>query len=87
MTCEYTDDSAVIGFQVIVRLSNSNKLYVNQTSDRQASVSVEVKEDGLYEVAIFPISGDIGIVNSVIEYIEKFTVSGSMSTTTTGSLS
>ena len=62
------------GFQIIAQSSNSSKvhkLHVNQSMDLQTPVTVEVEEDGMYQVAIFAIREGTGILNSsYVKYIE-----------------
>ena len=69
--CAYPSDSTATGFQVIAQLSNISevqRLYVNKTTDRQTPVSVLVMENGLYQVTVFAIREERGIVDSNVEY-------------------
>ena len=76
--CAYPGDSIATGFQVIAQLlSNSSdvhKLYVSKTTDRQTLVSVLVEENGLYQVTVFAIRGERGIVDSNVEYSAQLIV-------------
>ena len=59
------------GFQMIAQLSNSSavhKLYTNKTTDHQALASVEVEESGTYQVTIFAIRGETGILDSTVQH-------------------
>ena len=70
--CSYSGDSSVTGFQIIVQLNNVDevhKLHVNGTTEHLSSgpVTVQVKGNGTYQVAIFPVTRE-GIVNTSIAY-------------------
>ena len=59
---------------MIVQLGDPDqvhKLYVNQTRDRQRSVTVEVEENGSYLVSVIPVFERIGIIGSNVEYREE----------------
>ncbi len=74
--CAYRNSTAT-GFLVIVKPSNSSnvhEIYTSKTTDRQTTASVEVEESGLYRVAIFPIRGGRGILDSHVEYWEQMMV-------------
>ena len=63
---------------MIAQLSNSSevhRLHVNKTTDLNTQLSVVVEESGTYQVTIFPIKGDRGIVGSNVEYSGQVTVS------------
>lgn len=49
-------------------------MHVDRAVNRQTSTSVVVEENGLYQVTIFPIEGESGIVNSSVEYVEQLMV-------------
>ena len=71
--CSYSGDSSVTGFQIIVQLNNVDevhKLHINSTTEHLSPgpVTVQVEESGSYYVAIFPIMGQIGIVDTTIAY-------------------
>ena len=71
--CSYTGGSSVTGFQIIVQLNGLyevHKLYINGTTEHLSPgpVTVQVEESGIYHVAIFPLSGESGIVNTTIVY-------------------
>ena len=55
-----------------------NRLYVNQTTNLQTSTSVTVEENGLYQVAIFPIKRDGGIAGSDVEYTQRIMIPAGM---------
>ena len=77
--CDFTSGS----FQMIVHHKNEiRKLYVNQaTSSSQTSASVVVDENGLYQVVVFAIRGDSGIVGSNVEHMELLIVKDVLPTT------
>ena len=82
--CAFPDNSNVSGFQLLAHLNDSdtgNKLYVNQTWNRQNSTIVQVEDSGVYFVFIFPIIEGSGIVYSNVEYMEYVTVDGEVSGT------
>ena len=69
---------------MIAQLNDSSevhKLHVNQSMDLQTPVTVEVEEDGMYQVAVFAIRVGTGIVSS--SYVEYIAVSDDMTMTTT----
>ena len=73
----YPGDSIATGFQVIAQLSNSSgthKLYANKSTDRQTPTSIVVEEIGVYQVTIFTIREEIGIVDSNVEYSKQLIV-------------
>ena len=73
--CSYSGSSSVTGFQIIVQLKNVDgvhKLYINSTTEHQ--VTVQVEENGTYQVAIFPIMGERGIVDTTMAYSEVLSV-------------
>ena len=74
--CSYSGGSSVTGFQIIVQLNNVtevHKLYMNCTQTTQP-VTVRVNENGTYHVAIFPIMGERGIVDTTIAYSQEISV-------------
>ena len=79
--CDYSgNNSSVTGFQIIVQLNNADevhKLYINGTTEHLSpgSVTVQVEENGTYHVAIFPIMGERGIVDTTIVYSQEISVS------------
>ena len=79
--CSYSSGSSVTGFQIIVQLNNVtevHKLYINSTTEHLSPgpVTVQVEENGTYHVAIFPIMGEKGIVNTAIAYSEVLSLNG-----------
>ena len=71
--CSYSGGSSVTGFQIIVQLNNVtevHKLHINCTTEHLSPgpVTVQVKENRTYHVAIFPLMGERGIVNTTIMY-------------------
>ena len=75
--CSYSSGSTATGFQVIAQQSNANqahKLYINKTTDRQTPASVVVEENGIYQITVFAIRGERGIVNSGVEYTQQLSV-------------
>lgn len=75
VVCLYSSNSVATGFQIMAQLQESSqvhKLYVNQTSSLLPNTtSVEVEENGLYQVAIFAIREAVGIVGSEVEHLEE----------------
>ena len=79
--CSYSNGSSVTGFQIIVQLNNVNevhKLNINSTTEHLSPgpVTVRVEESGSYHVAIFPIMGERGIVNTAIAYSHLLSMNG-----------
>ena len=71
--CSYSGGSSVTGFQMIVQLNNvteAHKLLINGTTGHLSPgpVTVQVKENGIYHVAIFPIRMDMGITDTIIAH-------------------
>ena len=81
--CSYSGDSSVTGFQIIVQLNNIDevhKLHINGTTQHLSPgpVTVQVEESGTYHVAIFPVMGERGIVNTSMEHSKEFFVNKGM---------
>ena len=75
--CEYSDNSLVTGFQMIVQLNSFTQLqriYVTKASDGHTSAGVSVHENGMYRVTIFAIKGRQGILNSGVEISQEVVV-------------
>ena len=77
--CSYSGGSSVTGFQIIVQLNNVDevhKILINSTTEHLSPgpVTVEVEENGTYHVAIFPIMGERGIVDTTIAYSQVLSV-------------
>ena len=75
--CSHPDSSIAAGIQVIVQLTNVSevhKLYVNQSMDLHTPVTIPVERDGEYQVSIFAIREEIGILGSGVGYTEHVTV-------------
>ena len=73
--CSYPSNSVATGFQVVAQMSNLtevHKLYTGKTSEN--SVTVQVGENGEYQVSVFAIRGRMGILNSNIEYRGQISV-------------
>ena len=71
--CSYSGGSSVTGFQIIVQLNNVtevHKLHINGTTEHLSPgpVTVQVEENGTYQIAIFPIMSNRGIINTTIAY-------------------
>lgn len=71
--CSYPPNSTSLGFLVVVQrdsISKARTLLVNSTQPGQAlgPVTVKVEEGGVYQVTVFAISGEMGIVGSAVEY-------------------
>ena len=72
--CTYPSNSLATGFLMLVQLGDPDqvyKLYVNQTRDKQRSVTVEVEENGTYLVSVIPVFEKTGIIGSNVEYREE----------------
>ena len=79
--CPYFGGSSVTGFQMIVQLNNAtevHKLFTNYTTEHLSPepVTVQVNESGTYHVAIFPIMGEMGIVDTNLIYSKELLVNG-----------
>ena len=90
--CVYPRNSVATGFQVIAQRSNTSEehiLYANKTTDREIPVFIEnVQENGTYQITIFAITENNGILNSTVEYSEAYVIGSSLEfdmTTTTSS--
>ena len=81
--CAYPSDSMATGFQMTVHQNGGRKLHTNKTTDRQTPASVEVEGSGTYQVTIFAIRGERGILNSNVEYSELLVVDVTRPTATT----
>ena len=71
VVCTYSANSMATGFLVIMQQNSLNevhKLYTNQTTHQQNTVSIEVEKNGLYLVSVIPILEGTGITNSRVEY-------------------
>jgi hypothetical protein len=86
---ECTDIESLLttGFQVIAQLSDPgevHKLYINESMDLLSTVTVNVERTGEYQVSIFSIEGERGILDSVVAYYRTVvTVTSEASTITT----
>ena len=79
-TCFYSVCSSVTGFQIIVHLNNVNevhKLHINSTTEHLSTgpVTVRVEENKTYQVAIFPIMSNRGMI-ATIAYSEVLSPTG-----------
>ena len=79
--CSYSGGSSVTGFEMIVQLNNVDevhKLYINDTTEylSPGPVTVQVEENGTYHVAIFPLRGEKGIVNTTTAYSQVLPITG-----------
>ena len=75
-----SSDAVVIGYQVVAILDAPNevlRLYVSQRMDLNASISLQVEEDGVYWVTIFAITEDRGILNFMTVHSQQVMVSKS----------
>ena len=71
--CSFPPNSTSLGFLVVVQrdsISKARTLLINTTQPGQAlgPVTVEVEERGVYQVTVFAIRGEMGIVGSAVEY-------------------
>ena len=65
--CVFPNDAMETGFQMIAQLNSSSEvhiLHINQSMDLQTPVTVEVAESGMYQVTIFAIREETGIIGS-----------------------
>ena len=79
--CSYSGGSSVTGFQIIVQLNNVDevhKLHINSTTEHLSPgpVTAQVEESGIYHVAIFPLMGEKGTVNTTIAYSQVLPITG-----------
>ena len=79
--CSYSGGSSVTGFQIIVQLNNVtevHKLHINSTTKHLSPgpVIVRVEENGTYQVDIFPILSDRGIMNTIMAYSQVLSATG-----------
>ena len=71
--CSYSNGFSVTGFLMIVQLINVmdvHKLLINSTTEHLSPgpVTVQVNENEIYHVAIFPIRAGTGIVDTIIAH-------------------
>ena len=81
--CSYSGSSSVTGFEMIIQLNNVDevhKLYINGTTEHLSPgpVTVQVEESGIYHVAIFPLMGEKGIVNTTKAYSQVLPITGAL---------
>ena len=77
--CSFPQNSTSLGFLVVVQrdsISKARTLLVNSTQPGQAlgPVTVEVEEGGVYQVTVFAIRGEMGIVGSAVEYTTQIEI-------------
>ena len=77
--CSFPQNSTCLGFLVVVQrdsISEARTLLVNSTQPGQAlgPVTVEVEEGGVYQVTVFAIRGEVGIVGSAVEYTTQIEI-------------
>ena len=77
--CSFPPNSTSLGFLVVVQrdsISKARTLLVNSTQPGQAlgPVTVEVEEGGVYQVTVFAIRGEMGIVGSAVEYTTQIEI-------------
>ena len=68
---------------IVHESGGGRELHTNKTTDRQPPASVEVEESGTYQVTIFAIRGEKGIMDSTVEYSEQLVVNVASPTPTT----
>ena len=73
--CTYSNP-VVTGFQMIAQLNRRQvqKIYTSKTINRQIPASVVVEDNGMYQVTVFAIRGESGIVDSDVEFRERVLV-------------
>ena len=86
--CITVNNDTVTGLQVTALSTegvNVGRLYTNQSSDPQTPATVQLDRTGLYQVTVFPILGERGILDTSAEYSQQLMVGGmsSQDTTTT----
>ena len=79
MQCSFPPNSTSLGFLVVVQrdsISKARTLLINSTQPGQAlgPVTVEVEEGGVYQVTVFAIRGEVGIVGSAVEYTTQIEI-------------
>ena len=78
VVCSYPQDSTATGFQIIAQLSNAretNKIYTNRTTVCPRSLSILLEKNKTYQITVFAIKGERGILNSFGEYSMAITTS------------
>ena len=51
-----------------------HRLHTNRTTNQEARASVRVDQNGTYQVNIFAMSGESGIIGSNVEYTKEVTI-------------
>ncbi len=75
--CTYTITSTATGFSMIVQnINRIDELNVAEVTDRITPVTIHLGEVGVYQITVFPINGDKGIVNSVVGYVCEVIING-----------
>ncbi len=75
--CIYTITSTATGFSMIVQnINRVDTLNVAEVTDRLTPVTIHLDEVGVYQITVFPINGDKGIVNSVVGYVCEVIING-----------
>ena len=76
VNCVFHHDADVTAYQVVARLiypSEIHMLHVNQSTDLQTPVTLQVEADGEYYVTVFPV-GERGIIDYTVEYEKLVTM-------------
>ncbi len=78
MYCTFINNTlTATGFQMMAQLLSSSgmqKLYTDQTANRQIPASVVVEKSGIYQITVLAITAESGVVDSVVEYTESVEV-------------
>lgn len=75
--CSYPNNSIVTGFEVVAVEINSDSLgqvHVNKSVD---TATIQVEEDKTYQIVVFPIRDEAGILGSSVEFSEILIISTS----------
>ena len=75
--CIFRNDTTARGLQVIAQLVDASavhRLYTNQSAAPLTPVTVLVERDGVYQIAVFAIEIETGILNSFAEFTQRIAV-------------
>jgi hypothetical protein len=68
------------GIQVIAQFRNAGKVFVNQSTNYRTPVTITLERPGEYQVSIFTIRGEMGILGSSV-HTQQVMVSAAAVTT------
>ena len=85
--CTFHDISDVLGFQITAQLSAVDKvdvLHVSTSMDPRTPATVEVEDNGLYQVTVLPNRARMGILDTEVEFSKRVMVNFAGTATSTG---